>query len=178
MVSFRQIFTLYSDKRWLLVTLAPLVVVILSGCAVKSTPPGPNAVGGRLENVTYTLLQWPEGLTVMIWDDIDGTHSNEGSGSTSDPVFKQRGRAQAADGRGYEYQLETTDGKTAHFSIDGQEYELLQGTLFLIKTGDGETQIQQLDHDLSGVVPTNQGCEAFALENSEVARFMRETAKR
>lgn len=175
----QKVITAYSHNRWwLLVSLASLVVTILGGCVVKSTPPGPNSVGGRLENVTYTLLQWPEGLTVMIWDDIDGTHSNGGSGSTSDPLFRERGHAQAADGRGYEYQLETTDGITAHFSIDGKEYELSQGTLFLIKTGDGKTQVQQLDHDLSGIVPTNQGCEAFALENPEVARFIRENAKR
>lgn len=114
----------------------------------------------------------------MIWDDMAGAQASGGSGSTSDPVFRQRGRAESRDGRSYEYTFETTDGKTADFSIDGQEYALSQGTLFLIKTTGGETQIQQLDHDLSEIVPTNEGCEAFARDNPEVAQFIRDIQKR
>jgi hypothetical protein len=70
----------------MLVALMVLIVALLNGRLVKSTPPGPNTVGGTLGEVAYTFLQWPEGLTVMIWDDIRGTHENNGSGSTEDPV--------------------------------------------------------------------------------------------
>ena len=61
----------------------------------------------------------------MIWDDIvDGGHHNNGSGSTTDPIFRQSGDAQAADGRGFEYYLETRDGQQAEFTIDGDNDRL------------------------------------------------------
>jgi len=159
----------------------PLALAILLLALVAcggTTPPGPNAVFGGLDgDASYLLLDWQEGLRILIWDDIvEGGHDNSGSGSTSDPVFRQSGGAQAADGRSYAYNLETTDGQQADFTIDGVPYDLEQGTLFLIRTtGDG-TQVQQLDLDLSGLTPTNDGIAAFGRETPEIAAFIAENA--
>ena len=113
----------------------------------------------------------------MIWDDIKGSHEYDGSSSTSDSMFKQRGYAESLDGRRYDYQLQTTDEKTTVFTIDGTEYDLSQGALFLITTKGGTTRIQQLNHDLSDVVPTNEGCETFAKQNLDVAEFISQSEK-
>jgi hypothetical protein len=116
-------------------------------------------------------------LRILIWDDIvDGEHDNSGSGSTTDPVFRQSGSARAADGRGYEYALETSDGLQAAFTIDGAPYDLEQGRLFLIRTAGEGTRVQQLDMDLSGLTPTNDGIAAFGRETPEIAAFIAENA--
>jgi len=152
--------------------LALLAILTLSACAVKSTPPGPVTAGGVVERGSYTFMQWEEGLTILIWDDITGSHSNHGSGSTSDPVFRQSGQAGSPDGRGYSYQIETEDGLTARFTIDDKEFNLSQGRLFLIKTRDAETSVRQLSRDVASISPTNLALREFALNDLDVAALI------
>jgi hypothetical protein len=160
-------------------TILPILLVILLALVAcgGTTPPGPNAVyGGVNGQASYLLLDWQEGLRVLIWDDIvEGGHDNSGSGSTSDPVYHQSGGAQAADGRSYEYELETSDGLKAEFTIDGVPYDLEQGRLFLIRTAGDGTRVQQLDLDLSGLTPTNDSIVAFGKETPEIAAFIAES---
>jgi hypothetical protein len=162
--------------KWASVLVLSIIFLFLVACG-RTTPPGPNAVfGAAVGQASYLLLDWQEGLRIMIWDDIvDGGHGNSGSGSTSDPVYHESGSAQAADGRGYEYNVETSDGQQADFTIDGRPYDLEQGRLFLIRTAGDETQVQQLDLDLSGLTPTNDGIVAFGRETPEIAAFIAES---
>ncbi len=148
-----------SSYQGMKVSLALLVVLALSGCTT-STPPGASTAGGEVGEGAYTFMQWKEGLTILIWDDIRGTHSNHGSGSSSDPVFRQSGQAESPDGRSYSYQVETEDGVTAKFTIDGREFDLSQGTLFLVKTRGSETVVQQISRDLPEISSTDAD-EAF-----------------
>lgn len=168
--------TLIASGRRLAIALSALIV-LLAACG-RTTPPGPNAVFGAVEGMaSYLLLDWKEGLRILIWDDIvDGGHDNGGSGSTTDPVFHQSGGAQAADGRSYEYSAETSDGLQADFTIDGRPYDLEQGRLFLIRTAGDGTLVQQLDLDLSRLTPTNDGINAFGQETPEIAAFIAESA--
>ncbi len=158
-----------------------ILIVLLSAlvaCGGSSSPPGPNAVfGAAVGKASYLLLDWQEGLRILIWDDIaDGGHGSSGSGSSSDPVYRESGSAQAADGRGYEFNLETSDGQQAEFTIDDVAYDLDQGRLFLIRTAGDGTQVQQLDLDLSALTPTNDGIVAFGQETPEIADFIAESA--
>ncbi len=153
------------------VSLAVLVVLALSGC-MSSTPPGASTAGGEVGEGSYTFMQWNEGLTIMIWDDIRGSHSNHGSGSSSDPVFRQSGQAESPDGRSYSYQVETEDGVTARFTIDRKEFDLSQGTLFLVKTRGTETSVQQLSRDLSEVSFTNEAFREMARSDPDVAALI------
>jgi hypothetical protein len=159
----------YQSLKGVLIVLA---VLALSGCMTRSTPPGASTAAGAVGAGDYTFLQWNEGLTIMIWDDIRGSHSNHASGSTSDPVFRQSGQAESPDGRSYSYQVETEDGLTARFSIDGKEFDLSQGTLFLVKTRGGETGVQQLSRDLSEVSFDNQAFWEFAASDPDVAELI------
>ncbi len=167
-----------SGERLAAISFSLIILLLALAACGRTTPPGPNAVfGGADGQASYLLLDWQEGLRILIWDDIvDGGHDNSGSGSTSDPVFYQSGGAQATDGRSYEYALETSDGLQADFSIDGVPYDLEQGRLFLIRTAGDGTQVQQLDLDLSGLTPTNDGIVAFGRETPEIAAFIAESA--
>ncbi len=150
-----------------------LILFVLTACGNQSTPPAGHSVFGTLDGrAGYLLLHWPEGLRIMIWDDLPhGAHNNGSSSSSGDPVFHMDGGAQGPDGRGYDYILESKDGFTGAFSIDGNTYDLARGKLFFIRTTGGETWVEQLDIDLSGLETSNAGVEAFGRYLPEVVAF-------
>jgi hypothetical protein len=153
-----------------------LILEFLAGGCASVTPPGPDLVSAKLENTSYLLLHWKEGLRVMIWfDGVEGVYS-QGAGSTTDPIHRQLGYATAPDGRRVEWQLETKDGKTATFSINNQPYALSNGRLFLVTARDKQIQVQQLDRDLGSIQPTHESCQAFATSDPAVSHFIRQAA--
>ena len=165
-----------STRSALLVLIVLLLTLVACG---GSTAPKPNEVNGIVDGgAAYQLMEWPEGLRIMIWDDIVAHGSTYSGGSTSatiDELFRQEGSAYAANGNGYEYNLETGDGLQANFAIDSVPYDLDQGKVFLIRVAGDENKVQQLDLDLSGVLPTNAGVEAFGRDTAEIADFIRES---
>lgn len=166
-----------TSRYWAAPCIIVLLIFTLVACR-QFTPPEPNAVGSSISQTNYLLLDWPEGLRVLLWDDIyEGEHHNHTESATDDPVFHQSGSAQSSDGRSYEYALETRDGQKAEFSIDRVPYDLEKGKLFLIHTAGGSTQVEQLDLDLSGLSPTYAGVEEFGWQTTEIARFMQLATK-
>ncbi len=144
-----------------------------SSCAPKTTPPGPNSIGGvTVGGKSFTILRWEEGLTVMFWYDVDNYRSG-GHGSTEDPVHRHRGSATTADGRSVNWELETTDGKTAVFRLNKTEYDLLKGRLFLITTKGVNVEVQQLDRDLSSV-HDSESALTFGKSDTDVSRFLQQ----
>jgi hypothetical protein len=152
-----------------LVTL--LLVLALSSCMTKSTPPGAAIIGGKVGRGGFTFLRWEQGLRIMIWHDLDSS-SSHGSGSTEDPVYHLSGYALSSDGRRVDWQAQTTDGKTAQFWIDEVNYDLTGGALFIVTTRSGATVVRQLHRDLSNVQPDYDSCVDFARGDPDLARFI------
>lgn len=155
-----------------------LTLILLSGC-MRSTPPGPNSAGGSIEGVPYFFHQWAQGLSVMIWHDLsNGTADCSGTGSTSDPVYREGCRAEAADGRSLEWQIHTTDGVGAEMRINGNPYDLANGNLFLIDTQDGTLHVVQLQRDLSNLAANHESITAFAQDDVDVSSFIERVKSR
>jgi hypothetical protein len=121
--------------------------------------------------VSFVLLQWKEGLTVILADDVGG-HRVSGSGSTASPVWTERGSASSADGRGYTWQLESADGRTANLTIDGKAYDPSRGGLFVVRTKGGRTEVHQLVRDLSAVPSDPGGCREYLKKDGEVMKLL------
>jgi hypothetical protein len=158
-----------------LLLAAVLLALSLSGCG-RTTPPGPNTIfGGTTASQTnYVLFDWEQGLRVLIWDNVDGGHSYHGSGSTTDPVYRQEGEVTAGEEAGYSFVLETEDGLSATFTLGGQPYDLSRGRLFVVRyLGGGQIEVQQLDRDLSEIEPTREGLEAFGRSEPAVVELGR-----
>jgi hypothetical protein len=163
---------------WMAVSVA--ILVALSSCGGKTTPPGASVIYGSLIvpegfGGAYRVLQWQEGLTIVLVDDVDGNHESSGSGTTEDPVWRGQGVARAADGREVRWRVETTNGKTATFFIDEQEYDLEQGTLFLIRTTGGQTMVTQHKRDMAGRCFDDNSCQQILKSDPAVMRFIQET---
>ena len=137
----------------------------------RSTPPGASMAGGGLEQTSYVFLRWEEGLRIMIWYDALKSGEGSGSGSTADPIYRYHGYAESPDGRRFDWEVQTADGKTALFTIDNTTYDLADGALFLITTASGKTEVKQLQRNLSDVEPNRDSIVAFSKSDPDVARF-------
>jgi hypothetical protein len=164
-----------SLKTTILIALTGLFfvfLVVLDGCQ-RYTPPGPNTHTAKVEDTSYVLLRWDEGLSVMMWFDFTGVVFTSGQGSTSDPIYTASGHKEATDGRRVEWQFKTEDGITATCKINETKYDLSKGTLFLISTRNDRVSIQQIERDLSGVSPTVESCTDFAKNDPDVSAFIK-----
>jgi len=125
------------------------------------------------------LVRWKDGPAVMLCSDIGGrsdkapVHSSITSSNAVSPLTsKEEGVQSAGDGRRFEWSLETVDGRTVKCHLDGKEYDLGKGTLFLVKTKGGKTEVEQLTKDLSAVQPAAPSLEEFAGKDAVVGKFL------
>ncbi|UCC87111.1 MAG: hypothetical protein JSV81_20030 [Anaerolineales bacterium] len=157
------------------VLLIALLLATFSACSPKSTPPGPDTTAGAIEQAGYAFYRWEEGLALMIWHDAIAAYMSSGSGSTASPVYELKSYAETQDGRRVDWELQTSDGKTAQFMIDNTGYDLSKGTLFIITTKNDQTEVRQLFRNLSDVQPNRESCLAFARSDPDLASFINDT---
>ena len=153
-----------------------LVLVCLVGCdrfKPRSTPPGPTTLGGSSANVTYTFLRWQGGPTILICSAPGGSQSSYGTGSTEDPVHREWGDHSAHGVRQFEWHSENTKSLDIKFTLAGKEYDLTKGTLFLVTVTNGETKVQQINRDLSGVQFTAESSQAFIKQDPDVSKLIK-----
>jgi hypothetical protein len=146
--------------------------VSLDGCR-RYTPPGPNTHTAKVDDASYVLFRWNEGLSVMMWFDSYGVVFTSGSGSTDDPIYRGSGHFEANDRRRVEWQFETENGITATFKINDTTYDLSKETLFLISTQSDRVNVRQIERDLSSVSPTVESCTEFAKNDPDVSAFIK-----
>lgn len=120
----------------------------------------------------YEFYRWEEGLTLMIWFDGAKSSACGSSSSTSDPLFVLRCHAVSRSDFRIDWYLETDDGVTADFSIDGKPFDLENGKLFLITTSTGEAEVLQIERDLSGVRPEADSITEFGLNDPTIQDFI------
>ena len=150
-----------------LLFLALMCNALWVGCFNQSTPPGPSSSFGIIQPGThFEFSLWEEGLAVLVIDNIPTAHSSGGIGSTIDPVYRQTGKAQTKTGAGYDWEIATTDGRTADIKINGADYDIAQGAVFVVEVNGEECKIQQLDLDLSGISDV-EDCKKFIEANTD-----------
>jgi hypothetical protein len=159
------------SKRWFVVPLV-LLALVVGGCTGKSTPPGADIASGSVEGASYTFMRWQEGLALMIWQRDTNFLMCEGGGSTRDQIYELNCLAGSEDGYHLDWTLQTADGKTAQLEMGNATYDLSEGTLLLVKPGDGGTEVIQLHRDLSGIPFDHDQIAAFATSDADIAGFM------
>jgi hypothetical protein len=165
-----------SDGRNLWLFLACLLI---SSCTDPQGPgpPSPAGITVSLGTGTVAYYRWPDGPVLMICTDVQGS-TNSGDSISGPPwIRKEQGAASSPDGRKVEWQLETTDGRNIQCRLDGKEYDLSKGALFLVKSKGGPTEVQQICRDLSAVAPDANSCMEFARKDPEVSTFLGPGAK-
>jgi hypothetical protein len=173
MKSGDQTSAFFSIPTTVLLLSACLAVASLTACAPRLTAPAPDVAAGAVDGTGYRFLRWKEGLAIIIWYDFrgdSGSSSTSSGGDLGSPsTYTIHGYAESEDGDRFEWEVETSDGKSARFRIDGRPYDLSQGTLFIVSTADGLADVTQLERGLSGVEPNHTSVAAFARGNAELA---------
>jgi hypothetical protein len=119
------------------------------------------------------VYRWPNGPVVLICGDAGQGSTHAGETFSGPPwVRKQEGAASAKDGRRFEWALEMADGKSVKCRVAGQEFDLAEGSLFLVRTRGGKTEVEQISRDVSAVQPTAESCKEFAKKNADVAELL------
>jgi hypothetical protein len=136
----------------------------------RPAPPAAAAAAGTVGGAGCVLLRWEEGLAVMIWHDISA--SSRGSGTTVGPIYRYQGYTESPGGYRFDWEVQTADGRTALFDIDGTRYDLTRGRLFIVRSQDDKTQVRQLDRDVSSVQTNRESIVAFARSDPDLASFI------
>jgi hypothetical protein len=137
--------------------------------------PGPDSFCHSSGDISFTLHRWKEGTTILLVN--DGLLEGDVPGfvdSASTTVYSGNGYVILKDGRGYKWQIETTAAKAFTFRIDGKEYDLSKGTLFVtkIKAKGEPVEVHQLKRDLSAVPFDAEGCRDFLRKDAEVMKLL------
>lgn len=105
-----------------------------------------------------------------------------GVASSSGP-WVHKGRVHLIDQREIDWPCVTHDGTKGKVRIQGKEFDLSKGGLFLIDTRAKSVRVQQLDvpigiavNDRQGYEKARKSIEALAQENPVMRQFVREAA--
>jgi hypothetical protein len=157
-----------SPPTWL--SLLPLVLVailvaILSS-AMRARAPGLAATEGTTGQAKYVYYWSERGLRLMIWHDAAEVSLVTETSGTARPARRLSGRATTGGQPLFDWEIETTDGRTARFRIDGIVYDLNEGAVFLIRSEGGRIEVDQLQRNLSIVQPDAEAVAHFAANDA------------
>jgi hypothetical protein len=117
----------------------------LAGCspdAGKSWGGGSGSSSRREDGawINYTIGRLICDDRVYLVLAANGCRGSGGGGGSG----KYRAQLHAKDGREIVWSCSTQDGKSGKVVIDGQEFDLTQGALFLVSTKDKPTRVEQV----------------------------------
>lgn len=154
------------------VVVAIILAIASAGCGTRTTPPGPTTIGTSAPGMNITYLHWNEGLAVLFVDNVKGARSAKGSGSTRSPVYLETGSGGSPGSAQYRWKLETTDGKSASLTIDGKDFDLSAGTVFVLKAKGNDIEIHQLQRELSTIPFDAEGCKEHLQKDAEISKIL------
>jgi hypothetical protein len=132
----------------------------------------------RVGPTSVLYVEFNDRLGLAVWCDFQSTgDGSSGGGVRGLPnAAEYSGRVQAADGRRVEWKWVTPDNASGPLALNGMDYDLARGRLFLVSTKGGKVEVRQLLRDLSGVRP--DGLQNFADSDRDVTKFIAEGSKR
>jgi hypothetical protein len=146
------------------------LVIVVSGCWVqKPMPTGHSSSSGGIRGLcTYEFACWQQGIHVAIVDDLVA----DGKGGSRADFYSHAGSKQDPHGARYEWRLDTADGKTATFRINDKEYDLTEGSLFVIRAQDDKVNVHQLRRDLSAISCHGAAIMQYLANDAELRKIL------
>jgi len=125
---------------------------------------------GTIPTRTAVRYLTVDGFVVLaIWSDFTGGGSGPGASSHSPDIVEFHGTVKRR-GQSIEYEGTANATGDGRIRIDGTEYNLAQGCIFLLTRRDGAVRLKQLKRDRIKVGTFSFYIEEFAREN-EVGTF-------
>ena len=159
-----------------------ICLILGAGCSDPAAPGpkslnirGASAIVGETKFAFWQRHAKQEGFEddqkIMIC--VDFNYDETGSGSD----YQHHMQASHPDGRKIDWQIDFPEGKKVTLSIDGKGYDLSKGSLFLVTTKGGKTQVRQLNTTLPEGGHDPQGAYiSFAETDPDVVKFVADAA--
>jgi hypothetical protein len=147
--------SLAGNLRLCFVIAAGIGLMVAEGGCWKGSRPmrsGHRSTGGSFtflnsaserSHAHYDFCTWREGLVFLKVDDLSKP------GESSFDFYHAVGSASNKDGTRYEWRLDTSDGITATVRINDKDYDIAEGTLFVVTAQRDKVEVHQLSRDLS-----------------------------
>jgi hypothetical protein len=156
-----------------------LVFLALTGCRQHLVELPRTGISVAIGEGTVFFVRWKGGPAVMICTDFSPrsdrapVHTDHTSHNAYPPLVSREGGSQSSgDGRRFEWSVETADGRSIKCRLDEKEYDASKGTLFLVKTKGGKTEVEQLAKVLSSVPADSRSVEEFVRKDGTVSKFL------
>ena len=136
----------------------------MAGCTGNSggLPPKPESVYGETnQNQHFTFLVWKNGLRVLVVDDFRGPINRKSDFSLGDDspyVFGENVKTEEVE---MSWTMQTNDGRTGRFTMDGDEYDLTNGSVFVARQGVDGFVVEQINADVSKLEQKDEQIGAF-----------------
>jgi hypothetical protein len=146
----------------------------IDGCSPRSSPPGPNNATGIIDGAGYVLHDWSGGLKILIVHDTPNGFFCSGEGGTSSPVYHLECDAEANDGRTIQWEIETSDGVTALLRVNAETFNVVESSVFLMRSIEGGVGVEQISRDLSTLSFDQNQILEFITDDDEISAFIAE----
>lgn len=158
------------DRFLLLILMAGFII----GCSPRSSPPGPAHATGSIDGAGYVLHSWPDGLKILIVHDTPNAFFCSGEGGTSSPVYHLECDTEANDGRTIQWRVETSDGISAQLSVGAENFNVVESSVFLMRSIEGGVGVEQISRDLSTLIFDHDQIFAFIKDDEDISAFIAE----
>ena len=169
------------------VTLMACLGLFLTGCGGKPPNPSPR-FGGPNGTVSWSSpgesdklvpgidrgAVFAVGKALIVWGDVTrgaGGHT----GSIGSQGAEGDGYLDSHDGSRVEFSYATGDGETGRVSVDGVDFDLAKGNVFLVRADDGGSRVRQLRRDLGHLRLDPEYFKSLARSDAEISAFFTET---
>ncbi len=117
-------------------------------------------------------------IFLVVWHDfaraLGSANGHGGSSYTSSATETIiEGDYQTTSGKSFQYTCLTSDGKMGSVVIDGTEYDLAKGGVFLVKANQGSCSVTQLDRELLRSKTIREIFESFTNSDPQITEFLR-----
>jgi hypothetical protein len=165
----------HSPPTWLSLLLLVLVATFVTflSSAMRARVRELVETDGTVGQAGYVYYSSARGLRLMIWHDAAEVALNTEVSGSQQPARWLSGRAMAGGQPLFDWEIETPDGQTARFRIDGTAYDLSQGTVFLVRSEGRQIEVEQLQRDLSSTQPDPETVALFAASDAILSDLAR-----
>ena len=154
--------------------MSALIQVVVFWWLMLAGPTGWGGGGFNVGDTRGTFCTADERVVFVIWADACcGGSSSIGPGELS-------GSLHARDGREVAWACRTRDGRTGKAKIDGVEYDLKKGCVFLVSMQDKKTTVRQLVKDVAGIASgpqrfggVDEALGKLAKDDEAIAKFLK-----
>ena len=155
-------------------------IALALGCAVSggcSRAPRPSSFGeSPVEHVRVDYATADGRVLFMLWSDIGTSELGNCSGGESKGIYGGY-QVSRKDGRRLDWKCATRDGKTGTMEINGSRFDVAAGSVFLVKTKDGETTVAQHTLPMPSCPPgfDRKHLSRYAGEHEVIHSYLEET---